>query len=249
MKLSKSSIDALTPFHSWNDHFIVVPPNRFVVFGEGKDASLRSLTVSGFLRDSVDVPMAVAFSSLVAAELADAPTKFNPLKKVGFLDDLTEAPVVAEFLLTSKQLQVLKKTDARHFTHVRFFRKTGMFLRARVFDARKYFSSTISDDSVADYAEYELRQEMGNPFYFYMTTTAFKCLPKDDYQVQVLDNEIIQFNGSETGLTFLTRDQRLGQKLEMRLASLQDTDEIYFTDPSRMTPGKTDWKEPKFQRK
>jgi len=67
--------------------------------------------------------------------------------------------------------------------------------------------------------------------------------------VQVLENEVIQFNGMESGLTFLTRDQRLGQKLETRLASLQDTDEIYFTDPSRMTPGKTDWKAPKFQRK
>ena len=249
MKLSKSSEDLLMQFQSWNDHFILVPPNRFVVFGEGKEASLRSLTVSGFLRDHVASPMAPLFSSLMATELVDAPTKFNPLKKVGYLDDLTEAPVVAEFLLTSNQQHVLKKTDARHFTHVRFFRKTGMSLRARIFDARKYFSSTISDDSVTDYAEYELRQETGNPFYFYMTTTAFKCLPKDDYQVQVLENEVIQFNGMESGLTFLTRDQRLGQKLETRLASLQDTDEIYFTDPSRMTPGKTDWKAPKFQRK
>lgn len=249
MRLSKSSLDALMPFRSWSDHFILVPPNRFVVFGEGKDASLRSLTVSGFLRDRIDAPMALAFSSLMAAEHADATTKFNPLKKVGYLDDLTEAPVVAEFMMTSKQQQVLKKTDARHFTHIRFFRKTGMSLRARVFDARKYFSSTISDDSVADYAEYELRQETGIPFYFYMTTTAFKSLPKDDYQVQILDNEVIQFNGMESGFSFLTRDQRLGEKLETRLGSLQDTDEIYFIDPSRMTPGKTDWKAPKSHRK
>lgn len=249
MKLSKLSLEKLMPFRSWNDHFILLPPNRFVVFGEGKHASLRSLTVSGFLPESFVAPMAIAYSSLTEEALVEVSTKFNPLKKVGFLDDLTEAPVVAEFLLTSSQHKVLKKVDARQFTHIRFFRKTGMSLRARAFDARKYFACTISDESVADYAEYELRQETGNPFYFYMTMTAFKCLPKDDYQVQVLDNEIIQFNGIETGLTFLTRDQRLGQKLEDRLASLQDTDEIYFIDPSRMTPSKSDWHAPKSQRK
>jgi hypothetical protein len=249
MKLSQSSIDVLKQFQSWNDHFIIIPPNHFVVFGEGKEASLRSLTVSGFLRDSVDEPMAIAFSSLMAEELAPAPTKFNPMKKVGYLDDLAESPVIAEFLLTAKQQQVIKKTDARQCTHIRFFRKTGMSLRARIFDARKYFSSTISDETVVDYAEYELRPGSGNPFYFYITIVAFKCLPKDDYQVQVLDNEVIQFNGMESGLTFLTRDQRLGQKLETRLASLQDTDEIYFVDPNRITPGKSDWQEPKSHRK
>jgi hypothetical protein len=249
MKLSRSSLDALMPFQTWNDHILLIPPNRFVVFGEGKDASLRSLTVSGFLRDSVDAPMAVVSSSLKSENLTQAPTKFNPAKKVGFLDDLSEAPVVAEFLLTAKQQQVLKKADARQFTHIRFFRKSGMSLRARLFDARKYFSNTISDQGIADYAEYELREETGTPFYFYMTITAFKALPKDDYQVQVLENEIIQFNGMEGGMTFLTRDQRLGQKLEDRLASLHDTDEIYFIDPSRIAPGKNDWKTPKSQRK
>lgn len=249
MKLSKSSLDALVPFQTWNDHIILIPPNRFVVFGEGKDASLRSLTVSGFLRDSVDAPMAIASSSLKSENLVAAATKFNPAKKVGFLDDLTEAPVVAEFLLTAKQQQVLKKADARQFTHIRFFRKSGMSLRARVFDARKYYSKTIADEGIADYVEYELREETGTPFYFYMTVTAFKCLPRDDYQVQVLENEIVQFNGMENGLTFITRDQRLGQKLEDSLASLQDTDEIYFIDPSRIAPGKNDWKAPKSQRR
>lgn len=249
MKATLSSIKPLKPFAKWNDHFIVMPPRRFVVFGEGKEGALRGIAVEGYLNETFDMPMACSFSELLTGTFAPAATKFDPSRKVGFFDDLVGAPAITTFMMGAAELKALRGADARRFTHVRFYKKPSGVTTARVFDARKYFASAVADREVDDYGEIRMTTDAASDFHFYTELSVLKALPIDDYEVSVLDNEMVTFEGSETGLTFHTRDQRLGEQMEDRIADLGAYDDILMLDPGRVAPTKNDWKTPAVQRK
>ena len=249
MKAARSSIKTLTSFAKWNDHFVVIPPRRFVVFGEGKDGALRGIAVEGYLNEDFDAPMAWSFVDLLKGVDTPAKTKFDPARKVGFFDDLTGAPAITTFTMGSDELKALRKVDARRFTHVRFFKKPDGITTARVFDARKYFASAVSDREVDDYGEIQMTTDAASDFHFYMELAVLKQLPLDDYEVSILDNEMVTFEGVESGLTFHTRDQRLGEQMEERISDLGSYDELFFLDPVRVEPTRNDWKAPAAQRR
>lgn len=249
MKATPSSIKTLKPFAKWNDHFVVIPPRRFIVFGEGKDGALRGIAVEGYLNETFDMPMAYSFSDLVKGTFASANTKFDPSRKVGFFDELVGAPDITRFTLGAAELKALRGADARRFTHVRFYKKPSGITTARVFDARKYFASAVADCEVDDYGELQMTTDAASDFHFYTELAVLKKLPIDDYEVSVLDNEMVTFEGLETGLTFHTRDQRLGEQMEDRIADIGAYDEILMLDPGRVAPTKNDWKSPVIQRK
>ena len=221
MIASLGSIKTLSRFANWNDHFVVIPPRRFVIFGEGKDGALRSIAVEGYLNENFDAPTAYSFAELAKGTFASAQVKFDASRKVGFLDEITGASVITTFTMGANELKALGNVDARKFTHVRFYKKPSGVTAARVFDARKYFSSVVSNAEVADYGEVQMTSDAATDFHFYMELMVLKQLPLDDYEVTVLTNEMVTFEGGETGLTFHTRDQRLGEKMEERITDLK----------------------------
>lgn len=249
MKATPSSIKTLKPFAKWNDHFVVIPPRRFVVFGEGKDGALRGIAVEGYLNETFDAPLAYSFPELLTGTFAPTETKFDPARKVGFFDELIGAPAITTFTMGSGELKALRKVDARRFTHVRFFKKPNGVTTARVFDARKYFASAVSDREVDDYGEIQMTTDAASDFHFYTELSVLKQLPHSDYEVTVLDNEMVTFEGVESGLTFHTRDQRLGEQMEERISDLESYDELFFLDPVRVEPTRNDWKAPAAQRR
>lgn len=249
MKATRSSIKILKPFAKWNDHFVVMPPRRFVVFGEGKEGALRGIAVEGYLNETFDAPMAYSLPDLLTGTFSPAETKFDPARKVGFFDDLIGAPAATMFMMGAGELKALRGVDARRFTHVRFYKKPNGVTTARVFDARKYFGSAVSDREVDDYGEIQMATDAASDFHFYMEVSVLKTLPLDDYEVTVLDNEMVTFAGVENGLTFHTRDQRLGEQMEERITDLGSYDELFFLDPARVEPTRNDWKAPAAQRR
>ena len=76
-----------------------------------------------------------------------------------------------------------------------------------------------------------------------------KKLPIEDYELTLFDNEMITFEGLDSGHTFTMRDQRLGDKIEERIEDLGSHDEIFFLDPMRVEPTRNDWKSPTAQRR
>lgn len=249
MKAAPSSIQTLKPFAKWNDHFVIIPPRRFIVFGEGKAGALRGIAVEGYLNEEFDAPKAYSFTRLLKGTFAALKPKFDPARKVGFFDELVSAPLATTFTLGSDELKALRTVDARRYTHVRFYKKPNGITTARVFDARKYFSSAVSNREVDDYAEIRMTTDAASDFHFYVELSVLKKLPLDDYEVIVLDNEMVTFEGTENGLTFHTRDQRLGDKMESRITDLWSYDELFFLDPARVEPTRNDWKSPAAQRR
>jgi hypothetical protein len=249
MKCAESSILTLKPFASWNDHFVVIPPRRFIVFGEGKGGALRGIAVEGYLNETFETPTAYSFAEFMKGVYSPAATKFDPVRKVSFFDELSAATAITSFNMGSDELKALRKVDARRFTHVRFFKKPSGVTNARLFDARKYYASSVSDRDVVNYCEIQMTTDAASDFHFYMELSVLKQLPLDDYDIVVLDNEMVIFEGIESGLTFHTRDQRLGEQMEERISDLGSYDELFLIDPVRVQPTRNDWNAPAAQRR
>ena len=249
MKAAQSSVQTLKQFAKWNDHFVLMPPRRFLVFGEGKDGALRGIAVEGYLNEEFEVPEAFSFRCLMNGTFTAFKTKFDAARKAQFFDDLVGSSVITAFTLGSDELKALRSVDARRYTHVRCYKKPHGVTTARVFDARKYFSSSVSNSEVDEYAEIHMKTNAMRDFHFYTELSVLKKLPLDDYEVSVLENEMVIFEGAENGLTFYTRDQRLGEQLENRIADLGAYDELFFLDPTRLEPTKNDWTSPSVQRR
>jgi hypothetical protein len=247
MKATLGSINTLKSFETWNDHFVIIPPRRFVVFGEGKQASLRGVAVEGYLNEEFQDCNAYSFRDLFSGNFKPSTTKFNPIRKIDFFDQLIGAPAITHFTLGSDELKLLRKIDARKFTHIRFYKKPTGVTTARAFNVCKYFASAVSTSEINDYAELQMKSNASSDFYFYIELNIIKKLPIDDYNLTPLINEMISFESVETGLNFYMRDQRLGEKMDARVEDLGSYDEILFIDPSRLVPTKSNWKDPESQ--
>ena len=249
MRASQSSIMTLKRFAKWNNHFVVIPPRRFVVFGEGKDGALRGIAAEGYINEDFDAPCAFTCDDMLQGRYSNAITQFNPARKVEFFDELIDAPSIASFTLGVHEHKLLCCLDARRLTHIRFYKKPSGKTTARAFDVRKYYTNVIASHEVDDFAEVEMKTEAEADFHFYIELKVFKHLPKDEYQVTVLDNEMVTFEGRELGLTFHMRDQRLGEQMEERVLDLGTYDELLFMNEERVRPSKNNWKAPVVQRR
>ena len=155
MKATLGSINTLKSFETWNDHFVIIPPRRFVVFGEGKQASLRGVAVEGYLNEEFQDCNAYSFRDLFSGNFKPSTTKFNPIRKIDFFDQLIGAPAITHFTLGSDELKLLRKIDARKFTHIRFYKKPTGVTTARAFNVCKYFASAVSTSEINDYPNWE----------------------------------------------------------------------------------------------
>lgn len=244
MKVKPSSLRLLKPFASLNDFFVVIPPHRFIIFGEGKRARYRGIAIEGYLGETLHEAGAYSFDAFLNGSFEKMDAGYDPLAKLDDFDELVSADVITSFALSRLEIKLLRKQDARHFTHVRFYKKPNGTTTARVFDARKYFSGSISAQSVDDYAELDLDTDADRDFYVYVELELLKKLPVDDYDVTVAEDELVSFEGAETGLTFHMRDQRLGEQMEDRISDLGSYDDVFFIDIDRVKPSSADWKNP-----
>jgi len=244
MKVSRISQKALSPFASLNDFFMILPPRRFVVFGEGKRGAYRGIAIEGYLNQDFESAGVYSCAAFLKGKFEQFDAGYDPLAKIEDFEQLIGSPERTTFLLNKDGLKQIKKQDARHNTHVRFFKKPDGHTTARVFDARKYFAKAIEKHRVDDYTEIEMQTDAADDFYFYVELAILKKLPLDDYEVVVLEGEMITFEGVETGLTFHMRDQRLGEQMEERISDLGSYDEVFFIDIDRVKPSSADWKKP-----
>lgn len=249
MKPRQSTLRTLLPLAKLNDFFIVDAPRRFIVFGEGKRAVYRSIAVEGYLNENFTESQTLSFEALKEGYFKSFDPEYDPLLKIVDFNALVGAPAVTQFELSAEAIKLIRKQDARHFTHVRFYKKPNGKTTARVFDARKYFSGSIAEQRVDDYHEIDLPLGAHRDFYFYIELTILKKIPIDDYEVTVLEDEMITFEGVESGLSFHLRDQRLGEQMEERIADLGSYDEVFFIDIDRMKPSSADWKAPNAKRR
>lgn len=249
MKANRSAQKTLAQFASLSDFFLIVPPCRFLVFGEGKRGAYRGIAVEGFLNQSFAAPKVYSFPALKDGQFEPFDAGYDPLMKVDDFNQLIAAPVQTRFFLDRESLKLIRRQDARRNTHIRFFKKPDGHTTARVFDARKYYSSAIDTDLVDDYAEIQMPTDAASDFYFYVELTILKKMPIDDYEVTVLEDEMVTFEGVESGLSFHLRDQRLGEQMEERIADLGSYDEVFFIDIDRMKPSSADWKAPNAKRR
>lgn len=162
---------------------------------------------------------------------------------------MIDVEAITSFDMSRQTFKLIRKVDSRRNTHVRFYKKTDGHTKARVFDARKYFASSIDTDRVDDYAEIAMQTDAQANFYFYVELSILKKLPLDDYEIVVLDNEMITFEGLKSGLRFHLRDQRLGEQMEERISDLGSYDEVFFIDIERVKPSSADWKSPNVKRR
>ena len=250
MKPARAVITKLQPFRTWNDHFVLMPRRRFVVFGEGKNGDLRSIVASGRVDLVVDAPTVVDFASVFAGALEPTKARFAPSKKIEFFDKLADAEPLGTCFIPEKKLVEIGQAlrDANH-THLRFDCQSGSAVTVRTFDARKYYSNRLSDPTVLKFKDFELTAHPNAKFRFYMRSNVFRQITKEELEFTIFANEIIETLGMTSGVTYTIRDQRLGEKLEERISNLNDYSDIYWFDPDKMEPTKNNFTSPVVQRR
>ena len=236
-KLNQKQIKHIFQFSNLNDHFILVPPSRMFVFGEGKNSEERGICLETRINISVDDYESFTFEAIKRnGTLEKANTRFNAKNKIDHFDDLlNEGEDVAEFVIPNETLQqMLRIAKVEKHTHFRIFKKEDTPSRIRSFNAVKYYSEMIGDNlKINEYYEQDLPDFRGIPFYVYIKTSTMKLLKKDDYSVIVSDNGLITFEGFSNNLVYYLRDQRLGVYVENQISEIDSKDSVLLFDPRR----------------
>jgi hypothetical protein len=233
MRLSKRSLAVLGRFKSLNDELILLAPRRFFVFGEGKDGIHRGLVVEGSLPDRFADSGVYKVGS---GELQPVQAKYDFKRKLQFFDDLyANAARIAQFTLAADTLKALiAATKDANGTHVRIYRRHGEAIKARAFDARKYFDELIAEHSPAEnIGEHELAGQADRDFFVYLKLSTLKRIPLQGYSVTVFDNGLLELAGTDIDVVCHMRDQRLGQAFEQQLEQLRTLGSVLSLDPRR----------------
>ena len=237
IKLRQKQIKQILQFKNLNNHFILVPPSRMFVFGEGKKSNERGICIETRLDFSVDEHESYSFVTLEKNGILEkAKTRFNAKNKIDHFDDLlNEGKDIAEFVIPNDTLQqMLRIANVEKHTHYRIFKKEDTPSRIRSFNAVKYYSEMIGDNlKINEYYEQDLPDFRGIPFYVYIKTSTMKLLNKDDYSVTVSDNGMITFEGCSNNLVYYLRDQRLGAYVENQITEINSLDSVLLFDPRR----------------
>ncbi len=237
IKLNHKQIKQVLQFSNLNDHFILVPPSRMFVFGEGKNSNERGICLETRMNFSVDDYESFTFEGIKRnGNLEKAKTRFDAKNKIDHLDDLlNEGEDVAEFVIPNDTLQqMLRIANVEKHTHFRIFKKEDTPSRIRSFNAVKYYSEMIGDNlKINEYYEQDLNDFRSIPFYVYIKTSTIKLLKKDDYSVIVSDNGLITFEGFSKNLIYYLRDQRLGAYVENQISEIDSMDSVLLFDPRR----------------
>jgi len=125
---------------------------------------------------------------------------------------LTRFPSVQEFNLSKSTVDTLQDS-INHYdvTHLRFFTENGQ-IKIRLFDYRK-FVYEISFINGA-YVETILKNVISiEDFTFTINSSSFLKLPINDFNVDVLDNGIIDFISQDDDVEFFFRDQEIQEPI------------------------------------
>ena len=231
--LSTHSIKKIKQFKSATDIVVLVPPQRFFMFGQGKQGIHRGLVIEGRLPDKI--------SSFQTVQILDGTVEGisvprDQYKKIEHFDQLYEdATTIVSFDIAKDQMQrLLKFSKENHCTHFRFFRKPNEDAKVRAFDARKYYDQLISVSEL-DSVRYEEKLDIANDtiFYFYLKVSSLRILPKTDFHVTYYDNGLVDLDSYDEDIVCHMRDQRLGTNFERIIDRLKNEDNLLSLDPRR----------------
>jgi hypothetical protein len=222
---------------------ILAPKNRFFIFGEGKDALHKGIVAEGRIKERVPCVHVRRLGKKPNGKISFVrhKSRYNPEKKLeDFYALLDDAKVVTEFVFPARSLKRLfKYARENRSSHIRLFRKDGSSMKARAFDARKYFDELIALKKLANiYYEEDFSDNSCAPFYVYLKVKSLRFLPKHDFDVTVFDNELIEFQSLHTDLIFRLRDQRLGACFEEELTDRFARDKVLLLDSRRVQSGR-----------
>ena len=236
-KLNQKQIKQVLQFSNLNNHFILVPPSRMFVFGEGRNSNERGICLETRVDIITSEHESFTFEDLKRnGNLEKAKTRFNAKNKIGHFDELlNEGKDIAEFVFSKEVFEkMLRIAKLEKHTHFRLFKKEDTPSRIRSFNAVKYYSEMIGDNlKINEYYEQDLQDFSGIPFYVYIKTSTLKLLKKDDYNVVVSDNGLITFEGFSNNLIYYLRDQRLGTYVENQISEIDSIESVLLFDPRR----------------
>jgi hypothetical protein len=226
VRFSQKSKKLLTLVRGVGDRMVISPPNRFLVFGDGKN---DGLVVEGRLADNTDEIVAIGNFRTIAKSYS---TKGRKRVKVLYydkhskdqknksdfcrsnkyldrLDTLYETRVVGSFHPRRDWMVEIRKTaKLLESTHIRFFNGSDEKPRVHLFNVRNNFDDVYDPTGEIGHAyQNDLPKFDGNVFSLSVKVPTFNLLPIADYGVTVFENGIIEFQSLEEKLTFLIRDQ------------------------------------------
>lgn len=146
---------------------------------------------------------------------------------------MRDSKEITSFEISENIFNQLGKCGRSKPTHIRLWSKSSGYVFARPFDARKYFENIIEEERIK-YQLFELSNLKGDEFTAYIEYPVFKKLKKDTYDVYVLDNGLLIFEGVETGLTYYIRDQRLGSSWTDEVNESIGEETVLVLDPTRV---------------
>lgn len=232
MKIGRQSIKVLSAFRSITSSFILTPTSRFFVFGEGNDREFCSLVIEGRIKERTDNYTVFMIPLKSETDLSIRSDKHaDPERKLYFFNQLlVDTKEIASFVINEDVVKEIGKLSRSKPTHIRLWRNSGNYVFARPFDARKYYEILIDEERIKQKL-FHLSDFSGESFTVYIEYPIFKQMKTDTYQVSVLSNGILIFDGVETGLTYYTRDQRLGNVWQEEVNDTIGEETVLVFDP------------------
>jgi hypothetical protein len=190
----------INKYGSYGSSFIITPYQYLISF-DGDETN--DLIVKSKISYSTDKPIVIQSKKFIQNEnIDDWMTRFNKL---------TSSPSIQQLNLSKIHVEVFQDS-VKHYkgTHLRIF-TIGDEIKVRIFDFTKFVYEITFDGG---YAETTLKNvKPKSNFSVTLSSKSFLKLPQHDYNVELLENDIIEFISLDDSIEFLFRNQQIQEPI------------------------------------
>jgi len=251
VKLSKPTREILHGLRGLGGALIVRAPDAYTVFGDGQH---DGMVAQGTLFNSFDKDFAIVEFGTLAKTLV--PSATASLTKTGFsvalskqrkvfkfagpseldrlagyvtrLDDLFEGRRIISFDLKSAWLELqMKMIRQIEPSHLCFSQKSDAVVRVKGLDVRVQLKGAGHPLGKLDHSfESVIGASSDDPFEFWVKAPTFRLLKLSDYEVTIYEAGMAEFIALDGNVTYLLRDQRIGEFLARATNAPPDPDTL-----------------------
>lgn len=223
MKTPKKLIEK---YSNYGEFFLLTPGSTIIIFGKKeKNEDLVIRTNINFNQKDYQL-----FSTEGLLNVSET-VVMNLYDKVS--EKLKSTPLES-FNLSKNYVEAIGDTiNMTDSTHVRFFTEEND-LKVSVFNYRQFISSiSIRESSKPFISESILKNSfVSGEVNFTVDSKTFLKLPDNDYDVEILENGLINFINSNSDLEFFIRDQEIQEPTTKFINEKLDQETVFLFQPT-----------------
>jgi hypothetical protein len=190
----------INKYGSYGSSFIITP-NQYLISFDGDETN--DLIVKSKISYSTEKPIVIQTKKSIQNEsIHDWMTRFN---------QLTSSPSIQQLNLSKIHVEVFQDS-IKHYkgTHLRIFTFRDE-IKVRIFDFTKFIYEITFDGG---YAETTLKNvKPKSNFSVTFSSNSFLKLPQHDYNIELLENGIVEFISLDDSIEFLFRNQEIQEPI------------------------------------